>query len=161
MSLTARLSNLFSQDNSSGDSSQSQRNGYATPEFDLDGARQVKRQRTMEGLADEDIDIELKRPPYLHVCGSCSVESFSGLLTCAVDACRRNRRDYGRHSHALVGYCQDEAARRSSLPTEIFQSFRFLHQDFPARRDQKRPLWRVYSSHAGLFPRDRHLLRVV
>ncbi|KIV83360.1 hypothetical protein PV11_05392 [Exophiala sideris] len=66
MSLTGRLSNLFSQDSSSGDSNQSRRNGYAKPEYDIDGARQIKRQKTMEEPAVEDIDLELKRPPYLH-----------------------------------------------------------------------------------------------
>lgn len=67
MSATSRLSNLFSQDNTPRDSVQIQRNGSAESELEIDSARQIKRQRTMEKLAEEETDDELKRPPYLHV----------------------------------------------------------------------------------------------
>jgi hypothetical protein len=90
MSLTSRLSNLFSQDSSAGDPQESQRNGYAGPDFDLDGARQIKRQRTMEKLGEEEIDHELKRPPYLHVRKWLSCQMCSVLLTmrsrCSLEA---------------------------------------------------------------------------
>lgn len=69
MSLTSRLSSFFSQESSV---SEPQRNGYAEADFDLDGARQNKRLRTMENLEEEEVDIELKRPPYLHVRAGCS-----------------------------------------------------------------------------------------
>lgn len=69
MSLTSRLSNWFSQDSSVGNSLEAQRNdAYSGSEFDIDGARQVKRPRTMETLEEAEVDVELKRPPYLHVC---------------------------------------------------------------------------------------------
>ncbi len=88
--LASRLSNLFSQDSSAGDTVKSQRNGYAEPDFDLDGARQIKRPRTMEKLAEEEIDHELKRPPYLHVRKLLSSQSSSVLLTmrsqCSLEA---------------------------------------------------------------------------
>lgn len=67
MSLSSRLSSLFFQDTSN---ENNQRNGYQTQpdlDIDLDGARQNKRPRTMEKLAEEEIDIELKRPPYYQV----------------------------------------------------------------------------------------------
>lgn len=72
MSLSSRLSSLFFQDTSN---ENSQRNGYAQPDLDLelDGARQNKRPRTMEKLAEEDIDVELERPPYYQVSAVCSV----------------------------------------------------------------------------------------
>ncbi|KIW83127.1 hypothetical protein Z517_02371 [Fonsecaea pedrosoi CBS 271.37] len=67
MSLTSRLSNWFSSDSSVGNPAIGvQHNGYAEPDFDLDGARQNKRPRTMERLEEEETDLELKRPPYLH-----------------------------------------------------------------------------------------------
>jgi hypothetical protein len=68
MSLTSRLSNWFSQDSSVGTSLGAQHNdGYAESDFDIDGARQIKRPRTMERLAEEEVDLDLKRPPYTHV----------------------------------------------------------------------------------------------
>ena len=67
MSLTSRLSSLFSQDTSGGTSIETHRNGYAEPDVDFDGPRQNKRPRTMEKLAEEEVDFELKRPPYIHV----------------------------------------------------------------------------------------------
>ena len=69
MSLTSRLSNWFSQDSSVPHSLEAQRNdAYSESDFDIDGARQIKRPRTAELLAEEHVDIESKRPPYLHVC---------------------------------------------------------------------------------------------
>ena len=68
MSLTSRLTGLFTPDSSI---ASTQRNGYADPDLD-DGARQNKRPRTMEILADEEIDIELKRPPYYQVGITCT-----------------------------------------------------------------------------------------
>lgn len=67
MSATSRLSNLFSQDSTPRDPAHIQRNGSGESEFEIDSARQIKRQRTMETLAEGEIDDELKRPPYLHV----------------------------------------------------------------------------------------------
>ena len=67
MSLTSRLFGLFSQDTSGGTSLETHRNGYAEPDLDFDGPRQNKRPRTMEKLAEEEVDFELKRPPYVHV----------------------------------------------------------------------------------------------
>ncbi|EXJ54092.1 hypothetical protein A1O7_09429 [Cladophialophora yegresii CBS 114405] len=67
MSLTSRLSSWFSQDSSIGTSLEAQHNdGYAASDFDIDGARQIKRPRTMERLAEEEVDLDLKRPPYIH-----------------------------------------------------------------------------------------------
>ena len=68
MSLTSRLSNWFSHDSSVGTSLEAQHNDvYSESTFEIDGARQIKRPRTMERLAEEEVDIELKRPPYSQV----------------------------------------------------------------------------------------------
>jgi hypothetical protein len=72
MSLASRLFNLFAPDQSSTYPAASvpdvasQHNGFAQPGPDFGIERENKRLRTMEALA-EDEDIEMKRPPYLHV----------------------------------------------------------------------------------------------
>lgn len=76
MSLTSRLSNLFSSNNSVGDSHETQRNGYSEPDLDFDGARQSKRLRTMENMPEEEVDFELTRPPYIHVCAWINTQDF-------------------------------------------------------------------------------------
>lgn len=83
MSLTSRLSNWFTQDGSVRLSLEAQRNdGYPGPDADIDSARQIKRPRTMEKLGEEEADIELKRPPYIHV-------------RVQMDTCRGTRRIFG------------------------------------------------------------------
>lgn len=83
MSLTSRLSNWFTQDGSVRLSLEAQRNdGYSDSDTDIDGARQIKRLRTMEKLGEEEVDIELKRPPYIHV-------------RVQLDACHGTRRIFG------------------------------------------------------------------
>jgi hypothetical protein len=78
MSLTSRLSNWFLQESSVGNSLETQRNdAYSDPDFDIDSARQIKRQRTMETLAAAEVDMELKRPPYIHVCTQFAVPNTS------------------------------------------------------------------------------------
>jgi hypothetical protein len=72
MSLTSRLSNLFS----AGTSVEEQRDGYANPDGKIDGAPPSKRPNTMEEFALlEEVDEELKRPPYPHV-SALPCESF-------------------------------------------------------------------------------------
>ncbi|EXJ82491.1 hypothetical protein A1O3_06304 [Capronia epimyces CBS 606.96] len=66
MSLTSRLAGLFSQDSSGRDASEAQRNGRSEPGVEVESSRQNQRSLTMEGLAEEEIDFELKRPPYTH-----------------------------------------------------------------------------------------------
>jgi len=70
MSLTSRLSSFFSQGNSSATSIDTAGHGFAEPTLDIvdGGTGPRRRPRTMEPMAEEDIDFELKRPPYLHVC---------------------------------------------------------------------------------------------
>lgn len=68
MSLTSRLAGFFSQDSSRRASSEAERNGDPEPGLEPESALRNKRLRTMEILAEEETDIELKRPPYIHVC---------------------------------------------------------------------------------------------
>jgi len=120
MSLTSRLSNLFSQDSSAGDTVKSQRNGYAEPDFDLDGARQIKRPRTMEKLAEEEIDHELKRPPYLHSMLAGGIGGTSGdILMHSLDTVKTRQQGdphfppkYSSLSDSYVKIFRQEGIRR-------------------------------------------------
>ena len=80
MSLTSRLFGLFSQDTSGGTSIETHRNGYAGPDLGFDGPRQNKRPRTMEKLAEGEVDLELKRPPYIHVGTTCPARTGGKIL---------------------------------------------------------------------------------
>ncbi len=129
MSLTSRLSNWFSQDSSIGASLEAQRNdAYSESTFDIDGARQIKRPRTMERLAEEEVDLELKRPPYLQVRVEFDAQhaSIFWLTRNTGNARWRRWRNYRRHSDALTRYCQDETARRSPFPTQVRLIIRLL-----------------------------------
>jgi hypothetical protein len=72
MSLASRFFSLFAPDQTSTYPAASvsdvagQHDGFAQPGPDFGIERENKRLRTMETLA-EDEDIEMKRPPYLHV----------------------------------------------------------------------------------------------
>ena len=72
MSLASRFFNLFSSDQTAAypESSISdvagQHDGFAQPGPNFGVEREAKRLRTMEKTA-KDEDIEMKRPPYLHV----------------------------------------------------------------------------------------------
>jgi len=134
MSLSSRLSSLFVQDTPN---ENNQRNGYQTQpdlDLDLDGARQNKRPRMMEKLTEEEIDIELKRPPYyqVRVIRSLLCRLFEADL-CVVHAGRRYRWHDGRYPHALIRYGEDKTTGRSSFPTEVLVLVGFIHQDLPTR----------------------------
>ena len=72
MSLASRFFSLFTPDQtatypaSSVSDVAGQRDGFAQPGPDFGTAREDKRLRTMETLAEGE-DFEMKRPPYLHV----------------------------------------------------------------------------------------------
>jgi hypothetical protein len=72
MSVSSRFSNWLSPNNTDAGTLQASSNddfaAAAAAEHDIDSTRQIKRQRTMEPTAEDDGDIEFKRPPYLHVC---------------------------------------------------------------------------------------------
>jgi hypothetical protein len=73
MSLTSRLSNLFASEPTSHlvpapqDAGRSERDEERKHGADAAMVRKVKRLRTM-AAAEADEDLELKRPPYIHVC---------------------------------------------------------------------------------------------
>lgn len=79
MSLSSRLSSLFFQDAST---ENNQHHGYVQPELDsdLNGAQQNRQSRAMPNVAEEEIDIELRRPPYYQVSAICVVSSKSFVL---------------------------------------------------------------------------------
>jgi hypothetical protein len=72
MSLASRLFSLVAPDHSSSYPGSAvsdiagQHDGFAQPGTDFGLERENKRLRTMETLT-EDEDLEMKRPPYLHV----------------------------------------------------------------------------------------------
>ncbi|KIW14135.1 hypothetical protein PV08_06916 [Exophiala spinifera] len=120
MSATSRLSNLFSQDSTRRDSVQIQRNGSAESEFEIDSARQIKRQRTMEKLAEEEIDDELKRPPYLHSMLAGGIGGTSGdILMHSLDTVKTRQQGdphfppkYSSLSDSYVKIFRQEGVRR-------------------------------------------------
>jgi hypothetical protein len=99
MSLASRLFSLVAPADSSSypgsavSDIASQHDGFAPPSTDFGIEREKKRLRTMEALT-KDEDLEMKRPPYLHVC------PFPAALRPAVKADSRVvdvGRRHGRH----------------------------------------------------------------
>lgn len=66
MSLTSRISSFFSQSPATENTLQGQHHDFNTPDLQIDRSRQNKNLHTMAASAEED-DLELKRPPYIHV----------------------------------------------------------------------------------------------
>lgn len=97
MSLTWRLTNLFASGPSPDlvPASQvldgSEHIGGRQNGADSTFARKIKRMRAMEET-EVDHDIELKRPPYRHVCYSSLIPGHGMLTSLAVNACWRDRR---------------------------------------------------------------------
>ncbi|KIX04080.1 uncharacterized protein Z518_07633 [Rhinocladiella mackenziei CBS 650.93] len=120
MSLTSRLSNLLPQDTSVQESVESQRNGYAEFDSDIDGARQIKRPRTMEKLVEEEVNFELKRPPYLHSMLAGGIGGTSGdILMHSLDTVKTRQQGdphfppkYSSLSDSYVKIFRQEGIRR-------------------------------------------------
>jgi hypothetical protein len=95
MSLTSRLSNLFASErssrlvHSSPEADGSEHDAHREHGTDFSASRKIDRMRTME-KAEVDEDLELKRPPYLHVCHPDRILLFELLTLSAVDACWRH-----------------------------------------------------------------------
>jgi hypothetical protein len=98
MSLNSRLFNLFASEPSSHlvpvsqELDGSKHGADREDGTDTSVARRVKRMRTMEE-AETDEELELKRPPYLHVShpGLILILFFDMLTSLTVDACWRRR----------------------------------------------------------------------
>ena len=66
MSLISRLSGISSQ-NLTTEASNASQHVIAESEYEINETRQNSGRATMEPLPMEEVDQELKRPPYLHV----------------------------------------------------------------------------------------------
>src|ERR1700730_6266022 len=106
MSLASRLFSLVAPAHSSSYPGSAvsdiagQHDGFAQPSADFGIERENKRLRAMEALA-KDEDLEMKRPPYLHVCLAHYIATSSKANSKAVDVSRRRGRHKRRHSDAL------------------------------------------------------------
>lgn len=67
MSLTSRLSSSFSQESPPNAAIQSAQLGFTETEYEVNGTRQMTMKGPMKAKTLEDLDDELKRPPYEHV----------------------------------------------------------------------------------------------
>ena len=82
MSLTSRISSIFFQGPSSDASIQSSQHGFAESVHEVNSTRQMTMATTGEIALEGELDDELKRPPYLHVCLLC-LESISINRCCS------------------------------------------------------------------------------
>ena len=163
MSLASRLFSLIAPAHSSSYPGSAvsdiagQHDGFAQPSAEFGIERENKRLRTMEALT-KDEDLEMKRPPYLHVCPARCNATSSKANSRVVDAGRRGGRHKRRHSDALSRYCKDTSTGRPSLSSEIYHHVRHICQNLQTGRYSEGPVWWDRSSHAGIIPRHSDIL---